>query len=68
MGEQEPCMIIRAKDVRVDDKGKVTIDNDQVAEMVTAMLRYTPNPGHVGGGGVTNNICPNLVPGCGIAV
>ena len=52
----------------VDDKGKVTIDNPQVAETMTAMLRYTPNPGHVGGGGgvYTNNICPNLVAGCGV--
>ncbi|MET8002897.1 hypothetical protein [Nonomuraea glycinis] len=68
MGEQEPCMIVRARDVSVDDEGKVTIDNPQTAEMMTAMLRYTPNPGHTGGGGgVTNINCPNLVPACGAA-
>lgn len=65
MAEQEPCMIIRAKDVSVDAEGKVTIDNAQVAELMTAMLRYTPNPSHTGGGGVTN-VCPNLVAGCGV--
>ncbi|MGN9781409.1 hypothetical protein ACTMTF_08275 [Nonomuraea sp. ZG12] len=56
MADEESSVHVRAKDVSVDDEGRVTIDNPEIAQALTALARdleLTPHPGH--SGHVANN-------------
>ncbi|MEV1004760.1 hypothetical protein [Nonomuraea sp. NPDC050202] len=53
MAEEASSVPVRASDVSIDAEGRVTIDDPETAQALTALARFTPNPGHPGH--VTNN-------------
>ncbi|MEV6975853.1 hypothetical protein [Kitasatospora sp. NPDC093806] len=64
MGTQGPTFNISSDDLALDEEGKVSIANPELAQSVASILAFTPNPTHTSG---TVNNCAggNCAAGCG---